>query len=468
MPTSTDTPILSDEQFDELAALLTGPLHRPGSDGYDLGAASWNVAVQSHPIAVVEAHSAEDVAATVRYAADHGIEVAVRATGHGAADPLDGVLLIRTGAMDELNVDEAGWARVGAGVTWGALFERATPLGLAPLSGSATTVGVVGYLTGGGLGPVARTFGVSADYVRAFDVVTGDGQRRRVSGTENFDLFWALRGGKGALGIVTAVELDLPRLSEIYGGALYFGAEDIAAVLHAWAEWAPDLPDAATTSVAIMRMPDAPFVPPPLAGKVTLAVRFAWVGDAEEAQRILAPLLAVATPVLGGIGDLPYSQIASIHADPVDPMPAADNGGLLREFPPDAVDALLRAAGPGADSVQVAVELRLLGGAIARTPTGPSAMGHRDAAVSLITIGIAAGPVAAVTAADSARIMAAMQPWSTGGSMPNFSSSADPVDVRRSYPQETLDRLVALSAIYDPRSVLRAARPVRAAAEMTR
>lgn len=463
--TTSFLPTLTDGDYDELASLLTGTVHRPGSDGYAVGSSSWNLAVVSHPLAVVDVASADDVVATVRFAGDRGIEVAVRSTGHGAGDTLEGALLIRTALLDELVIDPAGWARVGAGVTWGRVLAEAAPLGLAPLCGSAPTVGAVGYLSGGGLGPVARTFGVSADHVRSFDVVTGDGRLRRVSPEENFDLFWALRGGKGALGIITAVEIDLPRVPTIYGGAMFFAADDIERVLHAWAEWAPGLPSAGTTSIAIMRLPDAPFVPPPLAGKVTLAVRFAWVGDPVDGEQAFLPIRAAASPVLGDVGAMPYAQIGIIHADPEDPMPASDGGGLLREFPAEAVDTLLAAAGPDASSVQIAVEVRLLGGAIADIPRGPSAMGHRDAAFTLLTIGIAAGPLAPVTAADSAAILERMAPWSTGGAMPNFSSSTDPAEVRRSYPQETLDRLVALSASYDPKSVLRAAAPMRVAAE---
>ena len=163
---------------------------------------------------------------------------------------------------------------------------------------------------------------------------------------------------------------------------------------------------------------------------------------------------------------MPYSAVGMIHNDPVDPMPTHEGATLLRDLPVEAVETLLALAGPQAPSPQVIVELRHLGGAIARRPEHASAFSYRDAAYSLMTIGIAAPPVLAATAADSAALFAAMQPWSTGQCLPNFASSADPAQVRRKYDAETLARLASLSAAYDPHGVLSAGAPVRAAADL--
>jgi FAD/FMN-containing dehydrogenase len=234
--TRTETPTVPQQRpsLDALRTRLTGALHEPHETGYEELVTPWNLAVPMRPAAVVAAATAEDVAATVRFARSAGLSVGVQATGHGAITAIAGHLMVATRGLDEVTVHPEGWARVGAGVKWARVIEAAAPHGLAPLNGSSSDVGVVGYTTGGGVGPMARTFGLAADRVRAFDVVTGDGELRRVTPTEHPDLFFALRGGKGAAGIVTAVEFDLVPLPFFYGGAIYFDGADAPAVIAAW------------------------------------------------------------------------------------------------------------------------------------------------------------------------------------------------------------------------------------------
>ncbi|HEY8589986.1 MAG TPA: FAD-binding oxidoreductase, partial [Naasia sp.] len=451
------------DRLSGLAAQVSGPLHFPGSEEYLVVSMPWNVAVASHPAAVLEAESADDVVAAVKYANQHGLEVGVRATGHGALDILENSLLIHTGRLDELTVHPEGWARIGAGVKWERVIEAAAPHGLAPLCGSAPDVGVVGLLTGGGIGPLGRSYGVSADYVRAIEVVTGDGEFRRATPTENPALFWALRGGKGALGIVTAVEVDLLRHPTIYGGALFFDGADTEKVMRLWADWCLTLPEDATTSIAILRLPDAPFVPPPLAGRMSVTVRYVWTGDPAEGEKHFAPIAAAATPIFGQAGVMPYSMIGLVHADPVDPMPVHEHAALLHTFDSAAIDELLTWVGHGVDTPQLIVEIRQLGGAIARIPENAGAMSYRDTAYTFLTIGIKAGPGVEATIANARQIDDAMSPWSTGKALPNWATSGSPEEVARTYDRETLTRLVTLSATYDPKSVIRAAKPMREA-----
>jgi len=212
--------------LDALRTVLPGLLAEPHEQAYAAHATPWNVAVPMAPAAVVAVRTAQDVATTVRFARSAGLTVGVQATGHGAVASLAGHLLVSTKGLDEVTVHPEGWARIGAGVPWSRVIEAAAPHGLAPLNGSSSGVGVVGYLTGGGVGPMARTHGLACDKVRAFEVVTGDGVLRRVTPTEHADLFFALRGGKGAVGIVTAVETDLVPVAEFYGGALFFDGAD--------------------------------------------------------------------------------------------------------------------------------------------------------------------------------------------------------------------------------------------------
>ena len=443
---------------DALAAAV-GPVLFPEDDGYAALAMPWNVAVPSRPAAVVYAADAEDVARTLRFATEHRIPVTVQCTGHGAVAGTDDALLIATRRLDECTVHaDARWARVGAGVTWQRVLDAAAPHGLAPLAGSSPGVGVVGYTTGGGTGPIARTHGLASDRVRAFDLVTGDGRQLRVTPTENPDLFWGLRGGKGTLGVVTAIELDLLPIRELYAGALYFDGADAAGVLAAWSEWCPSLPPDATTSVALLQLPPIPGVPELLAGRFTVAVRFAWTGVPDEGIAVLAPLRAAAPSIIDAVALMPYPALGAIHSDPVDPLPAHEATTLLEGLPAAAVERLLAVAGPDASSPQVIVEIRQLGGALAAGGTLASAFCHGDAAFSLLTIGITAPPVGEAVVAHAAAVLDAMAPWSTGGVLPNFAPGDDAARFRRVYTPETLARLRALSQASDPARVLVAAR----------
>ena len=445
--------------LDVLRTRLTGTVHAPDDPSYDPLVTPWLLAVPMRPAAVVAARTADDVAETVRFAGQHGLRVGVQATGHGAVSSLAGHLLISTKGLDEVTVHAEGWARVGAGVKWLRVIEAAAPLGLAPLNGSSSDVGVVGYTTGGGVGPMARTFGLAADRVRAFEVVTGDGVLRRVTPTEHPDLFFALRGGKGAAGIVTAVEFDLLHLPSFYGGAVYFDAADAAVVIDKWRSWSAGLPEEATTSFVLFQLPPIPEVPPQLAGRMTLGVRFVWTGNPQEGARLLDELRAVAPVILDDAALKPYAAIDSVHADPVDPMPVHDPAMLLTDFTAETAERLLEVAGYGSGSPQVMVEVRQLGGAYAREGEHPSAFAHRAAGYSVLVVGMAPDPA---VLPHVARLFSALEDWDTGGIWPNFGPPHDSTTARRAYYAETLARLAAVTRSYDPDGVLQAGGYTRA------
>jgi len=194
----------------EMKSRVRGQVLLPGEQGYDAEWAGWNQIIEHHPKMIVVATGPEDVAAAVRYAASADLPVAVQATGHGPSVPTDGAVLINTRRMTELEVDPvAGTARIGAGVKGGTVLREAAPHGLAPLVGSTPDIGIVGYLTSGGLPMLGRRYGFAADHVRALELATADGRLRRATAEEHPELFWAVRGGKGNFGVVTAVETDL-------------------------------------------------------------------------------------------------------------------------------------------------------------------------------------------------------------------------------------------------------------------
>lgn len=455
------TGLRRDEALRTLRDQVATPVALPGEPGYER-CMPWNVAAPVNPAAVVLATSPEDVAGTVRFAAAHGFTVTVQATGHGAVGVGPDTILVQTSAMKHVEIDPLNrTARVGAGARWQDVLDVAAPHGLAPLCGSAPNVGVVGFLTGGGIGPLVRTFGLSSDYVRSFDVVTGEGRLLRAAPDENADLFWGLRGGKATLGIVTSVEIDLPQVTEFYGGAVFFDGTDAATVLHAWRSWCAELPESVNTSISIQQLPPLPGVPEPLAGRMTVSVRYTAVGDLVEAERLFAPIRNVAAPLMDSVGVLPYAAIGAVHADPLDPMPVSEGQALLSELPVEAVDAILAVAGPGSQSPQVIVELRMLGGAFAREARHRSAFCHRNAAFALTTIGVSAPEIAEMVAGHARAVTQAVSPWATGGQMPNFAPSYDPARPARVYNEDTLHWLSALAERYDPARVLATGQVIR-------
>ncbi len=434
-------------------------VHLPGTEAYARLTATQNLATPVQPVAVVEALDATEVATTLRLAAEADVPVAVQGTGHGVTDAMTGALLVHTASLDELTVDPVlRRARIGAGVRWGAVLDAAVPHGLAPVCGSSLHVGVAGFLTGGGVGPLARSHGLSSDYVHAFEVVTGDGVVRRASRTEHPDLFWGLRGGKGALGIVTAVELDLAPVAEVYGGALWFAAEDATPVVRTWSVWADLLPTQATTSLAVLRLPDLDLVPPPLRGRTVVCVRFVWTGAPDEGEELVRAMRAVGEPLIDSVAVLPYAAIGSVHADPDDPMPTSESSFLLEDFGPEAVERFLDLVGPHVPSPQLMVEVRQLGGAV--RSGDDCAFAHRDAPFSVFTAGFAMPETADLVAGDARRIAQGLAPWAREGSMPNFTTGGSSW-VERAYPAPVAARLRELSVAYDPAGVLLAARRLR-------
>src|SRR4051794_8798046 len=285
-PRAGRRPTLDPDGLAALRAAVHGPVLVAGVDPAEALAtecAGFDLAVRHAPAVVVGATRAADVAAAVRFAGSEGLPVGVQATGHGAAWPFVDGLLLRTQRMDHVVVDPAHRsARVQAGARWRQVVTAAAPYGLAPLSGSSSGVGVVGYTLGGGMGLLGRRHGFASGHLLRAEVVTADGRLHAVDALHEPDLLWALRGGKGSFGVVTALEVGLVPVPEFCGGAVVYPGEDASVVLHAWREWAPALPDSTTTSVALVRLPDAPTVPAHLRGVLTVHVRVAHLGPAHD------------------------------------------------------------------------------------------------------------------------------------------------------------------------------------------
>jgi hypothetical protein len=412
--------------------------------------AAFNLAVSHRPAVVVAARSASDVAAAVRIAGEAGLQVTVQATGHGAGASA-GTVFVSTRHLQGLHVDPvARTARAEAGVRWRQVIDAAVPHGLAPLSGSSSGVGVVGYTLGGGMGHLARRLGFAADHVRAVELVTADGALTTVTAQSDPELFWAVRGGQGSFGIVTAIEFDLVPVPEFFGGAVFFTADGIEPVLRAFGGWAPTLPEEATTSVALVRLPPIDGVPPPLRGVVSLSLRFGFTGSVQDGEALLAPMLGLARPALGGFGPMSYAAVDSIHMDPPEPVPAVTRGALLRSMPDELVDAMLAVAGPDVDVPLAVAEIRLMGGALARPAAVPNAVAGRDGAFALTVVAPAPPPLAEVAPLVTAGVVSALAPWATASSLVNFLGHGDH---RSPWSPEDLDRLRRVKAAVDPADV---------------
>jgi FAD/FMN-containing dehydrogenase len=414
--------------------------------------AGFNLAVQVRPEVVVGAASTADVVAAVRFAGEHGIPVRVQSTGHGAHHDINDGLLVTTKRLDSVEVDGASRiATIGAGARWSAVITAADTFGLAPITGSSPSVGAVGYLLGGGLGPLARSHGFSSDWVRGFTVVTADGEVVTASAQEHPDLFWALRGGKGGLGVVTEARVELVDLPDLYAGALMFEGDQVEPALRAWAAFTATAPDEVTTSAAIIHFPPIDLVPEVFRGKDVLAVRFARPGDAATGESLAAPLRAAATPFLDGLGPMRRTDVALIHNDPADPAPSWGAGMLLDRIDDALVDLLLANVGPGVRTPFMVTELRHLGAAAARDVPGGSAAGGRESGFALTLIG---APDPSLFAEVLPGTLAGLKPqlaaWVSGGTNIHWTDWNSDDDYDRSWPAETLARLRAVRAEVDP------------------
>ena len=440
--------------LDRLRRAVSGAVFGPGDGAaWDGARRPWSVGVDQHPAAVVEVAGADDVAAAIGFARDNGLGVMAQPTGHAASWDLHDVLLLRTGALADVEVDAgARLARLGAGARWRDVQGAASGEGLAGLAGTAPHVCVTGYMLGGGLSWLGRRYGVAANSVRAFEVVTADGRRLRADAESEPDLYWALKGGGGNYAIVTGLEIDLVPVPEVYAGNLIFPMARSGEVLHAWREWVQGVPDEMTSLALMVRVPPLPDVPEPLRGQDLVVVGACHAGTEAEGADVLGPLRALG-PMIDTFAAMPPAGLGAVHMDPEDPVPSLSSTALVRELPAEAVDRLIEVAGPDSGTPLLFAELRHLGGALGRPHPNEGAGGHIEEAFALHALGIPMGPENAVAlAAGCENVRSAMAPWSTGRIFLNFSEQRDAMAA--SYPPAVLTRLRDVKRRYDPKGLI--------------
>jgi FAD/FMN-containing dehydrogenase len=443
--------------LDDLRGLCGGAVALPSDDGYDAARQAFNLAVDQRPAAVAYPGNAQEVAAVVRFASERGLRVAPQATGHNAGPlgALEGTILLKTSGMHQVTIDpERRIGRAEAGALWEDVVDAAAPHGLLALHGSSPDVGVVGYSLGGGMGWLAREHGLQTNNVTAIELVTGDGTLVRTDREHDPELFWALRGGGGNFGVVTAIEFKLFPLTEIFAGFMLWNWTEAERVLAAWTDWAVDAPDAVTTSFRIMQMPPLELVPEPIRGRQIVLIDGAVLGDEADAAALIAPLRALG-PEIDTFAMVPAPSLVRLHQDPEEPVPYTSESALIEELPRAAQQALVELAGPGSDSPLLMVELRQVGGALARVAPGHGALPKVDAQFVLFALGMAIdADMEAAMLAHAGRVKAALAPWSGGGLYLNFAEHA--VDTSASYGAFTYRRLQAVKARVDPHGTIRA------------
>jgi FAD/FMN-containing dehydrogenase len=446
----------------QLSDQVSGKVLFPGDPDYDKTRRGWNLTVDQHPALILVAADVEDVIAGVRFANAQNLGVAVQITGHGVKFPADDNLLIVTTQLNKVKVDaQARTARVEAGVIWQQVLDAATPHGLAPLLGTSPHVGVVGYTLGGGFGWLGRLYGLAADSVRSIDVVTPDAVLRHTSPTKNSELFWALLGGGGNFGVVTALEFALYPVAKLYGGMLTYPGAVAADALRFYREWVKNAPDELTTHFVIFKYPDMPQLPDAVRGKTLVLVRAAYSGNAAEGEKLMQPWLQWQTPLANSFREMPFAEVATISNDPVDPVPTHATNDLLNELSDEAIEIIVRYATN--DAAPIAFnELRHAGGAIARADTSANAIGNRDASFFLTIGGLAFNPQLHAAIDNYVhQYKQELRPYLHGGIYLNFSETKEArARVKDAYLPQNYERLLALKHKIDPKNLFRYSFPL--------
>lgn len=431
----------------------------PDDARYDASRLAFNLAVDQRPAAVVVAETDADVVDAVRYARANGLRVAPQTTGHNAAAhaTVEDAVLVKL-AMRGVEVDvERRTARVLGGSRWEDVTPHLEGTGLAALHGSSPDVGVVGYSLGGGIGWLARKHGLQANSVTAVELVTAEGDVVRADSSQNRDLFWALRGGGGNFGVVTAIEFDLYPVEELYAGWLVYPWERSAEVLRAWNELLPSFPDEITSIGRILQLPPLPEIPEPLRGAQIVVIEAAFLGSREDGEELLRPLRELG-PAMDTFDVVPPAALGELHQDPRDPVPAASTTLLMGEVSAEDIEDLVAVAGPGSGSPFLSLELRHLGGALGRPAPRHGALPQLNGEFALFAVGMVMDEAMALALEEHGeRVTRALAAHDRGRYL-NFTERR--IDTRVAYTEDAYARLREVKAKWDSDGLLSANHPI--------
>ena len=451
---STTTTSTTAPDAGDLASRLTGWVLAAGDDGYDSARVVMLGGTDPHPAVIARPVDDADVAAVVSYARETGQPLAVRSGGHSGAahSTVDGGIVLDLRELKAIDIDaDARTAWVESGVTAGEFTVAAEKHGLAVGFGDTGSVGLGGLVTGGGVGYLARKHGLTVDNLLAADVVTADGQVRRVDADHEPELFWAIRGGGGNVGVVTRFQLRLAELPRIVGGMLVLPAtaETVAGFLAA----AEEAPDELTTIANVMSCPPLPFVDESVHGSIVIMAVLCWSGDVEQGMAAMEPFVGLAEPLADMLGARPYSELFPPEDPDYQPLAVARTM-FLDGVDVDRAKAVLDAL-ESSDAVLRAVQLRVLGGAVSRVAPDATAYAHRSSRVMANVAAFYDGPDDKAAKQQWVERTSALLDTGDAGAYVNFLGDEGEERVRAAYPGATWERLAAAKATYDPENLFR-------------
>ena len=446
-------------QVRDVRANLVGELVLPGDSNWDEARLAWHLAVDQRPAAVAIPENVHDVIEIVHWAGEAGFQITAQGTGHNAPalGDLAGAVLVKMHKLKGVDIDpDARIARVNAGAIWIEVVHAAAEHGLAALAGSSPDVGVIGYTLGGGLSWLARKHGIGANQVVAVELVTADGEFRRVDRENDPDLFWAVRGGGGAFGVVTAIEFNLFPITEVYAGHLFFPVERAAEVLRVWRDWTETVPDEITSVGRILQLPPIEEIPEPFRGKSWAVLQAVYSGDDfDEAKRLIEPLRALGAAV-DTFDVMPIQALSHLHMDPEEPVAGFADGQTLAVLEDETIDAWIDVV---VGSPLVATEVRQLGGAVARTKAENGAVASFQAPYLAFAVAMMPVPEMREMLVGAVHdFVAKFEPWAHEHTYLNFAEGRR--QAKTLWTESAHHRLRRVKAAYDPRNVIRSNHPL--------
>lgn len=438
-----------------LRARVSGQVIAPDDAEYDAARTVFYAGFDRRPAAVVRVADAADVANVVVFARETGTELAVRSGGHSGAGfgVSDGGIVIDLSPMKHLEIDpdtQTAWAE--SGLTAGEYTAAAGEYGLATGFGDTGSVGIGGLTLGGGIGFLVRKYGLTIDDVLAAEIVTADGQCLYIDERNYPDLFWAIRGGGGNFGVVTRFKFRLHEVDNVYGGMLILPAT--ADVITGFMEAANAAPEELSTIANVMVAPPMPFLPPNVHGKLIVLAIMVYAGDPANGEQVFAPFRALATPLADMLRPMRYPEIYPPE-EGGDYHPLATGRTLFRDTFDRATAELILEGLQNSSAMMSAVQLRVLGGAMARVPAEATAFAHRNRAIMANVAALYMNPAEAATHAAWVEQLAADLREGEPGAYVNFLEAEGEARVREAYPGATWDRLVAVKRRYDPDNLFR-------------
>ncbi|MQS34511.1 FAD-binding oxidoreductase [Streptomyces katsurahamanus] len=436
----------------QLRALVDGQVLVPGDAGYDEARVVYLGGMDQRPAAIVQPTDAAAVAQVVLLARDSGVPLAIKGGGHSVFCLADGGLVLDLSSLRDLQIDQesrTAWAE--AGLTAGEYTNAAAEHGLVTGFGDTGSVGLGGITVGGGIGYLVRKYGLSIDDLLAVEVVTADGELRRVDAEHEPDLFWAIRGGGANFGVVTRMQFRLHELSTVLGGLLVLpGTPEVIA---GFVEQSERAPEELTSIVNIMPSPPMPFVPEELHGTPIIMAMMVYAGEGEEAEKAFAPFRALATPIADMIAPMPYPGIYPPEEEGYHPVAAARNMFVDAIDLDAAADILERIK--ASTAIMPAVQIRVLGGAMTQVPGDATAFAHRHRKVMVNVAAVYENPDDAETHTRWVDEFTVALQKGVPGVYVNFLADDSKARIREAYPEGTWERLRAIKRTYDPTNVFR-------------